>query len=364
MDVDAGLVLDQGIQPAQQRTAAREHDAAVDDVAGKFRRGTFKRILDGIHDAQQAFAHRLAHFLGPDKDVFGQAVHKVAALDLHAGLGVLRAGRADLNFDLLGGALTDQQVVFALDERDDALVQRIARAAHAAAGHDAGQADDRHFRRAAADIHDHAADGIGGGQARADGGSHGFLNDRDLARARFGGGLAYGAALDLRHAGRHANDHPRVGQKAVAAGLADEALQHGGGNIKVCDDAVLQRADRHNGAWCAADDGLCLVPDAADAQFIATRVHGHHAGFAHDDAAAFHVHQRVGGAQINADILGKHSLYSPEKCSQSFFQFAHSAPTFFGGAVGFLRKFAQKLRRTVDRQPHNVIVTPFDARAP
>lgn len=33
--------------------------------------------------------------------------------------------------------------------------------------------------------------------------------------------------------------HPRVGQNTVAAGLADETLQHGGGNIKVRDDAVL-----------------------------------------------------------------------------------------------------------------------------
>ena len=239
MHIDAGLVLDEGIQPAQQRTTARKHNAAVDDVAGKFRRGALQRILDGVHDAQQAFAHGLTHFLRPDEDVLGQAIHQVAALDLHAGFGVLGAGGADLDLDLLGGALAHQQVVLALDEGDDALVQRVARTADAAAGHDARQADDSHLGRAAADVHDHAADGIGGGQARTDGGSHRLLDHRDLARARLGGSLAHSAALDLGNAGGHADDHPRVGQNTVAAGLADETLQHGSGNIKVRDDAVL-----------------------------------------------------------------------------------------------------------------------------
>ena len=137
MDIDAGLVLDQRIQPAQQRTAAREHDAPVDDITGQFRRRAFQRVLDGLDDAQQTFTHGVADFLGPDQDILRQAVHEVAAFDLHTGFRVLRAGRADLDFDLLGRALTHQEVILALDEGNDALIQRVARAAHAAAGHDA-----------------------------------------------------------------------------------------------------------------------------------------------------------------------------------------------------------------------------------
>src|SRR5699024_1935517 len=140
-----------------------EHDPPVDDVAGQLGRGAFQRVLDGVHYAQQTFAHGLPHFLRADQDVLGQTVHQVAALDLHAGLGVLGAGGTDLDLDLLGGAFAHQQVVFALDEGDDACVQGVPGTAHAAAGHDARKADDGHLRRAAADVHDHAAHSLGGG---------------------------------------------------------------------------------------------------------------------------------------------------------------------------------------------------------
>ena len=362
MDINAGLVLDQGIQPAQQCTAARKHDAAVDDVAGQLGRGAFQRILDGLHDAQQTFAHCIADLLRPNQNILGQAVHEVAALDLHAGLGVLRAGGADFDLDLLGRALTHQQVVFALDECDDALVKRIARTADAAAGHNARQADNSHLRRAAADVNDHAADCIGGGQAAADGGSHRFLNDRDLPRARLSGCLTHGAALDLGNAGRHADNDPGPGQQSAAAGLTDKALQHGGRNVKVGDDAVLERAHSHNGARRAADDCLGLMPDAAHPQLIAARIHGDNARLPHDDAAALHIDQCVGGTQINADVFGKHSVYSPEKACKKVADFSHTVPRLRGCTA--LLEFPQQLCRAVDRQPHNVVVASFDAGTP
>ena len=330
MDLDARLVLDEGIQPAKQRTAAGKHDAAVNDVAGQLGRGAFQRVLDGLDDAQQAVVHGVADLLGADQNVLRQAVHKVAAFDFHAGLGVLRAGRANLDLDLLCRALTDQQVVFALDESDDALVQRVARASHAAAGDDARQADDSDLRRAAANVHDHTADGVGGGQTAADGGGHRLFDDRDLACARLGCSLAHGAALDLGHTGGHADDDPGASQNAVAAGLADEALQHGRGNVKIRNNAVLKGAHRHDGAGCAANDRLGLMADAAHPQLVAARVHGDDAWLAHDDAAALHVHKGVGGAQINADVFGKHSVYSPEKACKKVADFSHTDSRFRG----------------------------------
>ena len=69
-----------------------------------------------------------------DDDVLGQAVHEVAALDLEGHLGVHRVGRADLDLDLLGGALTDEEVILALDEGDDGLVEHIAGHPDAAGG--------------------------------------------------------------------------------------------------------------------------------------------------------------------------------------------------------------------------------------
>ena len=119
-------------------------------------------------------------------------------------------------------------------------------------------------------------------------------------------------------------------QNAVAAGLADEALQHGRGNVKIRNNAVLEGAHRHDGAGCAANDRLGLMADAAHPQLVAARVHGDDAWLAHDDAAALHVHKGVGGAQINADVFGKHSVYSPEKACKKVADFSHTDSRFRG----------------------------------
>ena len=250
--LNAGFVLDQSIQPAQQGTAARKHDAAVNDIAGKLRRSAFQRVLDGFHNAHQVFVHCLAHFFRADQDIFRQAIHQVTALDLHCGFamlgvgGVWRAGGADFQFNLLSSAFAHQQVVFALDKAGNALVQRIARTAYAAGCHNAGKADNSHFRRAAADIHNHAAHRFSGRQPGTNGGSHWLFNHRYLAGTGFGGGLAHGAAFHFGHAGRHADDHARPHEQAATACLADKTLQHGGGDVKVGNHAVFQRAYRQN----------------------------------------------------------------------------------------------------------------------
>ena len=250
--LNAGFVLDQSIQPAQQGTAARKHDAAVNDIAGKLRRSAFQRVLDGFHNAHQVFVHCLAHFFGADQDIFRQAIHQVTALDLHCGFamlgvgGVWRAGGADFQFNLLSSAFAHQQVVFALDKAGNALVQRIARTAYAAGCHNAGKADNSHFRRAAADIHNHAAHRFSGRQPGTNGGGHRLFDHRYLTSTGFGGGLAHGAAFHFGHAGRHADDHARPHEQAAAACLADKTLQHSGGDVKVGNHAVFQRAYRQN----------------------------------------------------------------------------------------------------------------------
>ena len=125
-----------------------------------------------------------------------------------------------------------------------------------------------------------------------------------------------------------------MGKNAVAAGLADEALQHGCGDVEIGNDAILQRTHGHDGPGCAADDGLCLMPDAAHPQFVAARVDGDDAWLPHDDAPALHVDQCVGGAQINADILGKHSVYSPEKACKNVAELTHTVSPI-PGLCGF-----------------------------
>ena len=236
-----------------------------------------------------------------DDDVLGQAVHQVTALDLHGHLGVHGVGRADLDLDLLGGTLTDEQVILALDESDDGLIEHITGHPDAAGGHDAAQRDDSDLSGAAADVHDHAAGGLADGQARADGSSHGLLDDGDLTGTGLEGRLTHSAALHLGHARGDADDHAGAGEHAVAAGLFQEVLQHICRDIEIGDDTILQGADCHDAAGGTADDSLCLSTHAA--HLIGLGIHSHDRGFPHDDALALHVNQGIGSTQINANVL-------------------------------------------------------------
>ncbi len=55
--------------------------------------------------------------------------------------------------------------------------------------HNAGQADNSHLGRAAADIHNHAAHRFSGRQPGTNGGGHRLLDHRYLAGTGLGGGL-------------------------------------------------------------------------------------------------------------------------------------------------------------------------------
>ena len=303
--------LDQLIQTPQQGTAAGQGDAVVDDIGAQLRRGALQGLLDGAGDLDQALQQGLAHILRVDDNVLGQAVHQVAALDLHGHLGVHGVGRADLDLDLLGGTLTDEQVILALDESDDGLIEHITGHPDAAGGHDAAQRDDCDLSGAAADVHDHAAGGLADGQARTDGSGHGLLDHRHLTGTSLQGSFPHGAALHLGHAGGNADDHAGAGEHAVAAGLLQEVLQHIGGDVKIGNDAVLQGAHCHDAAGGTADDGLCLA--AHTAHLVGLGVHSHHRRLPHDDALALHIDQSIGGTQVNANVLRQktHCKVSP-----------------------------------------------------
>ena len=301
MDINAGLALDQLIQAPQQGTAAGQGDAVVDDIGAQLRRGALQGLLDGAGDLDQALQQGLAHILRVDDDVLGQAVHQVAALDLHGQLRVQNVGGTDLDLDLLGGTLTDEQVVLALDKGDDGLIEHVTGHAHTAGGHDAAQRDHGDLRRAAADVHDHAAGGLADGQARADGSSHRLLNDGDLTGTGLEGRLTHSAALHFGHARGDADDHAGAGEHAVAAGLFQEVLQHICRDIEIGDDTILQGADCHDATGGTSDDSLCLSTHAA--HLIGLGIHSHDRGFPHDDALALHVNQGIGSTQINANVL-------------------------------------------------------------
>src|SRR5690606_35306147 len=156
---------------------------------------------------------------------------------------------------------------------------------------------------AAADVHDHVGGGFVDGQAHADGGGHGFGDHVHVAGAGVGGGVLDGAALDLGDAGGDGDDDAGGDAQGVVVRLADEVFQHRLGDVEVGDDAVLHRADGGDVAGRAAEHAFGLVADGAD--LAALGVQGDDGGFAEHDALVFDVNEGVGGAEVDADVVGE-----------------------------------------------------------
>ena len=114
------------VEPLQQRAAAREHDPAIHDVRRQLGRRAVQRLLDRVDDLHERLLERGADLLGGQHDGLGQAGDQVAAPDLRLHLLLQRVGGADLELDLLGRLLADQELVLLLDVVDDRLVELVA----------------------------------------------------------------------------------------------------------------------------------------------------------------------------------------------------------------------------------------------
>src|SRR6266850_1488082 len=218
-------------------------------------------------------------------------------------------GRADLLLDQLGGRLADQHAVVAADVVDDRLVELVAADAHRARVHHAAERDHADFRRAAADVDHHRAGRVGYRQIGADGGSHGLLDQIHLARAGANRRFPDRAALYLSRAAGHADDDAGGGrEQLVVMHFLDELLEHLLGDGEVGDHAVLHRPDGDDVAGGLAQHHLDFLADrldgllAAGARLLAD---GAHRGLVQDNALAPHVDERVGGAEVDGQVVGK-----------------------------------------------------------
>src|SRR5690606_6216678 len=129
---DAELVA-QALGPAaQQRAAAGEDDAAVEQVAGQLRRADVQDEPDDLDDLGGDRLDHPAHLLAAQLDRARQAGGQVAAAHADGELGGERPDRAGADLDVLGGAFAQQQVVRLLDPADDRLVDLVATDADAA----------------------------------------------------------------------------------------------------------------------------------------------------------------------------------------------------------------------------------------
>ena len=192
-----------------------------------------------------------------------------------------------------------EELVLALDVVDDRLVHLVAADAQRLRDDDAAERDDGDLGRAAADVDDHVPGRLGDRQPGADRGGHRLLDQVRLARAGRERRLLDGALLDARDAGRNADDDARV-REAVLVHLLDEVPEHLLGDVEVGDDAVLERADRGDRAGRAAEHPLRL--DADRVHLAGALVDRDDRRLGEDDAAAAHVDERVGGAEVDGHV--------------------------------------------------------------
>ena len=206
---------------------------------------------------------------------------------------------ADLELDLLGRLLADQQLVLALDVVDDRLVHLVAADAQRLRDDDAAERDDGDLGRAAADVDDHVPGRLGDRQPGADRGGHRLLDQVRLARAGGERRLLDRALLDAGDARRDADDDARM-REAVLVHLLDEVAEHLLGHVEVGDHAVLQRADRADRPRRAAEHPLRLEADRVHlAGALVDRDDGR---LGEHDAAPAHVDERVGGAEVDGHV--------------------------------------------------------------
>ena len=218
-------------------------------------------------------------------------------------------GRADLELDLLGRLLADEELVLLLDVVDDRLVHLVAADAERLRDDDAAERDDRDLGRAAADVDDHVPGRLGDGEPGADRGRHRLLDQVGLARARGERRLLDRALLDARHARRDADDDARV-REAVLVDLLDEVAEHLLGHVEVRDHAVLERADRGDRAGRAAEHALRL--DADRVHVARPLVDRDDRRLREHDPAAADVDQRVRGAEVDGHVATAEACHRAE----------------------------------------------------
>ena len=305
-----GLVAQALVEAVQERAAAGEDDAAVHDVGRQLGRGLVERRLDRVDDLADRAVERAAHLFGAEDDGLRQAGEHVAAPHLRLDLLLEVEGAADLELDLLGGLLADQQLVLGLDVADDRLVHLVAADAEGLGDDDAAEADHGHFGRAAADVDDHVPGGLGDREARADRGGHRLLDQVGLARAGAECRLLDRALLDAGDAGGHADDHARV-REPVLVDLLDEVPEHLLGDVEVGDHAVLERADGRDRAGGAPEHPLGL--DAHGVHLAGALVDRDHGRLGEHDPATADVDQRVRRAEIDGHVAAAEAVEVPQE---------------------------------------------------
>ena len=307
VDREARLLRQTPVEAAEQRAAAGEDNPRAHEVGDELRRRDLDRLTDGLDDGVYRAREGVADLDAADLDGLRQAGREVAAPELDRELALERVGGAGLDFDFLGGALADEHVMHLAGVGDDLRVHLVAGGADRRGDDDAAERDDGDLCGAAADVDDHAAAGLHDRQAGANRRGHRLFDEVGVARAGVQRGIVHGALLDLGDAGGDADRHagPREAKAEALVHRADEVVEHLLGDAEVGDDAVVERADGDDVGRGAADHALGLGADGED--LLVDAVDGDDGGLVDDDAAALDHDKRIGGSQVDADVVREHT---------------------------------------------------------
>src|SRR5215218_4916681 len=253
--------------------------------------GLLDRLLDRFANLARMHAHRLR-----------DAGDEVASLHFHLALLTHGRGAADLDLDLLGRRLADEQVVVLAHELHDRHVELVATRADRRVAHDARQRDDGDLRRATADVDHHVARRGLHRQSHADRRRHRLGDHEDLLGSGAERRVAHRTLLHLGDPARHANDHARLHlEDVVVDDELQEVAQHLLGHVEVGDDAVLHRPDGDHTLRRTTEHALRLEPDPFD--LLALSVDRHDRRLVEDDPLTLDVDQGVRGAEVDTDSV-------------------------------------------------------------
>ena len=221
---NACLLLNQGVQAAEQGTASCHDNAPVKDIGRQFRRGALQHVVHRIHYLKGWFAKGFQCLVRGNHNGLWKACYQIASPYLHGkDFGPAVCG-ADVNLNFLSSTLTDKKVVLFPHVAHQGLVKVISGNLDGCAHNRAAQGNDRDIGRTAADIHYHVAAGLADVNPCADGRCYRLLDDGNLTGACLVGCILHCLFLNFSCAAGDADTDSWLAQRLLAHCLADKVF--------------------------------------------------------------------------------------------------------------------------------------------
>ncbi len=142
-----------------------------------------------------------------------------------------------LIFNLLGGALANQQRVLLADVADNRVIKVVAGVIDAGGLDDFALGDNGNVGDARAHVHNHAAVALAQIHADAKRRRERTVKQIGTLHARVQQDVDEGVLLRLGHAGRDAHDDARPGEQALGQHTVQKEAEHGVRQLKIRDGA-------------------------------------------------------------------------------------------------------------------------------